>query len=141
MKPVPTPALEPTAPDVADAAPRDQPQPMTLASIPDPAARQALAPQPTPALPPGLLPWPVATTSPEPPETTASVTEPMAQAAPAHEAFGPVPLPRKRPDARAMALLAIPLPRPRPEAAPVVEETAELPAEEELLFRRQGHSE
>lgn len=143
MEPASPPTEQADAEDVADASPADEPQPMTLASIPDSAEKQALAPRPAPALPPGLLPWPTAAAAPEPPETTASTAPAMTEQAatePASDDVGPVPLPRKKPAARTMAQLAVPLPRPRPTDAPAVDEEPALSPEEESLFRRQGHS-
>lgn len=144
VEPEPTPVDQTNVGDVAGASPAHEPQAMTLASIPDPAEKQALAP--VPALPPGLLPWPTTVVAPEPSETTASPTiEPAtiesATIELATDDVGPVPLPRKKPDARALAQLGVPLPRPRPTDAPAVDEEPALSPDEESLFRRQGHSE
>lgn len=108
--PDPAPSVEPTADTAADSEP--------------PSSALALA---TPSLASaGLVPWPLA--------PAAAPAADDVEAGEAPENFGPVPLPRRRPGATAMA--GIPLPRPRPTAAPEV--TEEVADPYESLFQRQS---
>jgi hypothetical protein len=110
---IPVQPAEDVASDVVSIV-RDAPDPPTTApafAAPSaaPSGGALSSASQSPAALASAIPWPA------PASQSPGVIEPEASSPPAD--FGPVPMPRKRPNATLAAHLGIPLPRPRPDAA------------------------
>ena len=106
----------PPEPEPAPAAPTAAPEPPVPAfAAASPSALGMSSEPPAQQVAASTIPWPVPGGDIEPAAGPSAVPA----ASPPPEDFGPVPLPRKRPNPMlASARLGIPLPRPRPDAAP-----------------------